>query len=64
MVVRFRWVDGYVIIVEADQSAKVDHVNFIKGILSTLHVHSPVPVDNQELVSFVKQISFWNIHLD
>lgn len=51
MVVRFRWVDGYVIIVEADQSAKVDHVNFIKGILSTLHVHSPVPVDNQELVS-------------
>ncbi|CAF5031359.1 unnamed protein product, partial [Rotaria sp. Silwood1] len=28
LVVRFRWVDGFLIAVEADASAKVDHVNF------------------------------------
>ena len=49
--VRFRWVDGFVIAVEADSSAKVDHVNFIKGVLSALQVYSPVPSDNENIVS-------------
>ncbi|CAF0806671.1 unnamed protein product [Adineta ricciae] len=47
---RFRWVDGFVVAVEADSSAKVDHVNFIKGVLSTLQVYSPVPNDHENLV--------------
>ncbi len=51
LVVRFRWVDGILIVVEVDESAKVDHVNFIKGILSALQVTSPVPSDNEALVS-------------
>jgi hypothetical protein len=51
LVVRFRWVDGFLIAVEADESAKVDHVNFIKGILSTLQVYSPVPTDSENVVS-------------
>ena len=48
---RFRWVDGFVVAVEADSSAKVDHVNFIKGVLSALQVYSPVPNDHENLVS-------------
>ena len=36
---------------EADASAKVDHVNFIKGILSALQVYSPVPTDGENTVS-------------
>lgn len=51
LVVRFRWVDGFLIAVEADESAKVDHVNFIKGLLSTLQVYSPVPNDSENIVS-------------
>ena len=50
-VVRFRWLDGYVVAVEADSSANVDHVNFIKGALSALQVYSPVPVDGDTIVS-------------
>ena len=57
LVVRFRWVDGIVATVEADESAKVDHVNFIKGILSALQVSSPVPSDGQKLVSFNRRQS-------
>ncbi|CAF4450184.1 unnamed protein product, partial [Adineta steineri] len=38
LVVRFRWVDGFIVAVEADSSAKVDHVNFVKGLLSILQV--------------------------
>lgn len=51
IVVRFRWVDGYLVAVEADSSANVDHVNFIKGILSALQVYSPVPSDGETTVS-------------
>ena len=51
LVVRFQWVDGILVGVEADESAKTDHVNFIKGILSALQVSSPVPNDNEYLVS-------------
>ena len=51
LVVRFRWVDGFLIAVEADESAKIDHVNFIKGILSALQVYSPVPTDGENVVS-------------
>ena len=54
LVVRFRWVDGFLIAVEADESANVDHVNFIKGILSTLQVYSPVPNDGENIVSLVR----------
>jgi hypothetical protein len=54
LVVRFRWVDGFVVAVEADESAKIDHVNFIKGVLSALQVYSPVPSDGENLVSFNK----------
>ncbi|CAF3766588.1 unnamed protein product [Rotaria sp. Silwood1] len=50
LVVRFRWVDGFLIAVEADASAKVDHVNFIKGILSALQVYSPVYTDGENIV--------------
>ncbi|CAF3221829.1 unnamed protein product [Rotaria sp. Silwood2] len=50
IVVRFRWVDGFLIAVEADASAKVDHVNFIKGILSALQVYSPVYNDGENIV--------------
>jgi len=55
LVVRFRWVDGFLIAVEADESAKIDHVNFIKGILSALQVYSPVPNDGENLVSIHKR---------
>lgn len=55
IVVRFRWVDGFVVGIVVDSSAKVDHVNFIKGILSALQVYSPVPTDNQMTVSFQRQ---------
>ncbi|CAF1554179.1 unnamed protein product, partial [Rotaria sordida] len=51
MVVRFRWVDGFLIAMEADASATVDHVNFIKGILSALQVYSPVHNDGENIVS-------------
>ncbi|UJR15532.1 hypothetical protein I4U23_002471 [Adineta vaga] len=47
---RFRWIDGFVVAVEADSSAKVDHVNFIKGVLSALQVYSPVPDDKENIV--------------
>ena len=50
LVVRFRWVDGFVIALEADASAKVDYVNFIKGILSTLQVYSPAYTDGENIV--------------
>jgi hypothetical protein len=50
-VVRFRWVDGFLVIVEADRSASVDHVNFLKGILSALQVYSPAPSDEENTVS-------------
>ena len=50
-VVRFKWVDGFVVAVEADRSASVDHVNFLKGILSALQVYSPVPTDGENTVS-------------
>ncbi|CAF0741101.1 unnamed protein product [Adineta steineri] len=50
LVVRCRWVDGFLIAVEADASAKADHVNFIKGILSALQVYSPVPTDGENTV--------------
>ncbi|UJR31139.1 hypothetical protein I4U23_018646 [Adineta vaga] len=50
LVVRFRSVDGFVIAVEADASANIDHVNFIKGILSALQVYSPVPKDGENIV--------------
>lgn len=49
-VVRFRWVDGYVVAVEADNSANIDHLNFIKGVLSALQVYSPVPVDGETIL--------------
>ncbi len=55
LVVRFRWVDGFLIAVEADASAKVDHVNFIKGVLSALQVYSPVPSDGENTVSIHKR---------
>lgn len=51
LVVRFRWTDGLAIAIEADESAKVDHVNFIKGLLSALQVQPLVPTDNERLVS-------------
>ncbi|CAF1233028.1 unnamed protein product [Adineta steineri] len=50
LVVRFRWVDGFIVAVEADSSAKVDHVNFVKGLLSILQVYSPVPTDGENIV--------------
>ncbi|CAF5165432.1 unnamed protein product, partial [Rotaria magnacalcarata] len=40
LVVRFRWIDGFLVEVEADSLAKIDHVNFVKGVLSTLQVYS------------------------
>jgi hypothetical protein len=49
-VVRFRWVDGFVVAVEADTSAKIEHVNFVKGVLSVLQVNSPVPIDGETIV--------------
>jgi hypothetical protein len=55
LVVRFRWVDGLLLAVEADETAKIDHVNFIKGILSALQVSSPVPNDGENLVSLNKE---------
>ena len=51
VVVRFRWIDGFLVAVEADSSTSVDHVNFIKGVLSALQVYSPVPNDHENLVS-------------
>ena len=51
LAVRFKWDDGFVLAVEADKSAKVDHVNFIKGVLSALQVYSPVPTDGTNTVS-------------
>ncbi len=59
LVVRFRWVDGFLIAVEADESAKVDHVNFIKGILSTLQVYSPVPSDGENIVRTHKRKNYY-----
>lgn len=56
LVVRFRWVDGFLTVVEADESANVDHVNFIKGVLSTLQVYSPVPNNGENIVSFTRKI--------
>jgi hypothetical protein len=53
--VRFQWIDGFLIGVEADETAKVDHVNFIKGILSALQVYSPVPNDGENIVSTQKR---------
>ncbi|CAM4865323.1 unnamed protein product [Rotaria socialis] len=50
LVVRFRWADGFVAAVEADASANIDHVNFVKGIISALQVYSPVPTDGENIV--------------
>ncbi|CAF0940658.1 unnamed protein product [Rotaria sordida] len=50
LVVRFRWVDGVLSGVEADSSAKVDYVNFVKGVLSALQVYSPVVNDDETVV--------------
>ncbi|CAF1111074.1 unnamed protein product [Didymodactylos carnosus] len=49
-IVRFRWIDGLIVLLEADQSAKVENVNFIKGVLSTLQVTSPVAADGTTIV--------------
>lgn len=46
---------------EVDQTAKVDHVNFIKGILSTLQVYSPVVTDDEQIVSFEREIPILKI---
>lgn len=56
LVVRFRWIDGFVIGVDADESAKVDHVNFVKGILSALQVYSPVSTDDETLVNIQMEV--------
>ncbi|CAF1431772.1 unnamed protein product, partial [Adineta ricciae] len=50
LVVNFRSVDGFVLAVVVDASANVDHVNFIKGILSALQVYSPVSNDGENTV--------------
>ncbi|CAF5203400.1 unnamed protein product, partial [Rotaria magnacalcarata] len=50
LVVRFRWADGFVVAVEADASANIDHVNFVKGIISALQVYSPVPTDGENIL--------------
>ena len=49
--------DGFLLVVEADKSAKVDHVNFIKGVLSALQVYSPVPTDGENIVSLDRESS-------
>ncbi|CAF0906246.1 unnamed protein product [Didymodactylos carnosus] len=49
-IVRFRWLDGLIVLLETDQSAKVEIINFIKGILSILQVTSPVVADGISIV--------------